>query len=335
MSKDYTNSNNNLIDTAPLIIREFLIYMKTIKGKSPNTVDEYYLDLRTFFRFIKMNRGLISNNVSFNEIPIDDINIDFIKAVTLTDAYEFMNYIMSDRDNNATTRARKSSSLKSFFNYLTTKKALLANDPFKDLEAPKIKRALPKYLTLEQSLELLNAVDGKYKERDYCILTILLNCGIRLSELAGLNYSSVRDDNTMVVTGKGNKQRVVYLNAACMAAINDYKKIRPVDGVKDKNALFISRNMNRLSPKTIQDIVYKYIDKIGLGGAGYSVHKLRHTAATLMYQHGGVDIRVLQDILGHANLGTTEIYTHLSSEQKEKAVESNPLSKVKKRKNKA
>ena len=199
----------------------------------------------------------------------------------------------------------------------------------KDLETPKTKKSLPKYLTLEQSLELLNAVEGDNYYRDYCILTLFLNCGLRLSELVGLNFSDIRTDNTMRVLGKGNKERIIYLNDACINAINAYKEVRPVDGVKDKNALFISRNHNRMSPKTVQAMVYKYLEKIGLNAQGYSCHKLRHTAATLMYQTGDVDIRVLKDILGHENLGTTEIYTHLSSKQLKQAAESNPLGKVK------
>lgn len=322
------------MDEAPEIMREFLVYMKTIKGKSENTVNEYYLDLRTFFRFLKVHRKLIDTNiVDFKDISIKDIDLEFIKTVTLTDAYEFMNFSISQRNNSASTRARKSSSLKSFFNYLVSKKGVLSVDPLKELEVPKIKKTLPKYLTLEESLELLNAVDGPYKERDYCILTLFLNCGIRLSELVGLNLSNIRSNRTMLVHGKGNKERVVYLNDACIAAIEDYMKVRPVDNVKDKSALFISRQLKRISPKTVQAMVNKYLQKIGLEDSGYSVHKLRHTAATLMYQHGDVDIRVLQYILGHENLGTTEIYTHLSSTQMEKAADSNPLSNVKKRKN--
>lgn len=323
---------NDLINEAPDIIREFLIYMRTIKGKSLNTVAEYYLDLRTFFRYIKKSRKLVDEDVEFNKIPIDDVNLDLVKSITLTDAYEFMNFTMTDRNNNAATRARKSSCLKSYFKYLTNKRSYLSSDPLQELEVPKAKKSLPKYLTLEQSLELLNSVEGKNKERDYCILTIFLNCGLRLSELVSLNYNSIRTDNTMIVTGKGNKERTVYLNDACISAINDYKKVRPVDGVKDKKALFLSDRLNRISPKTVQAMVNKYLEKIGLGGAGYSVHKLRHTAATLMYQHGNVDVRVLKDILGHENLGTTEIYTHISNEQMERAAASNPLSKVKSKK---
>ena len=326
-------SNSYQFDNAPAIIKDYLIYMQTIKGKSLKTIDEYYSDLRTFFRFIKVNRGLVSKNTPYTEINISDIDIHIIKSVTLTDIYEFMNYVMRERNNNNSTRARKSSSLRGFFGYITTKKHLLENDPTKELEVPKKKKTKPKYLTLEQSIELLNAVEGKYKERDYCILTLFLNCGLRLSELVGLNFSDIRTDNTMRVLGKGNKERIVYLNEACITAINDYKLVRPVDGVKDKNALFISRNNNRVSPKTVQAMVYKYLEKIGLDSQGYSCHKLRHTAATLMYQQGGVDILVLKELLGHENIGTTEIYTHLSSNQLEDAANKNPLAKVNLKKN--
>lgn len=326
-------SNSYQFDNAPAIIKDYLIYMQTIKGKSLKTIDEYYSDLRTFFRFIKVNRGLVSKNTPYTEINISDIDIHIIKSVTLTDIYEFMNYVMRERNNNNSTRARKSSSLRGFFGYITTKKHLLENDPTKELEVPKKKKTKPKYLTLEQSIELLNAVEGKYKERDYCILTLFLNCGLRLSELVGLNFSDIRTDNTMRVLGKGNKERIVYLNDACITAINDYKLVRPIDGVKDKNALFISRNNNRVSPKTVQAMVYKYLEKIGLDSQGYSCHKLRHTAATLMYQQGGVDILVLKELLGHENIGTTEIYTHLSSNQLEDAANKNPLAKVNMKKN--
>ena len=322
----------SFIDDAPQIIKEYLFYLQTVKGKSQKTVDEYFIDLRTFFRFIKLHKKL-TDETEFDKIKIDDIDLSVVASVTLNDAYEFMNYIQRERGNNNTTRARKCSSLKGFYNYLTIKKHLIENDPLKELETPKKKKSLPKYLTLEQSIELLNAVEGSYKERDYAIITLFLNCGLRVSEMASLNYSDIRTDNTLRVVGKGNKERIIYLNNSCVTAIKSYMKVRPVDGVIDKKALFISRNHRRMSVKTIQAMVYKYLEKIGLDSQGYSCHKLRHTAATLMYQHGGVDIRVLKEVLGHENLGTTEIYTHLSSEQMRKATESNPLSNIKAKKN--
>ena len=235
-----------------------------------------------------------------------------------------MNYLASVRGNNNNTRSRKCSSLRSFYHYLYTVTGKIKSNPVEELGNPKLPKRLPKYLDLEQSVNLLDVVDGPNKERDYCILTLFLNCGMRLSELVGINYSDIRSDNTLIITGKGNKQRVVYLNEACINAIEAYKRVRPVDRVIDRDALFISKRFQRISPKTVQWLVKKYLKEINMD-KGYSVHKLRHTAATLMYQQGGVDTRVLKDILGHENLGTTEIYTHLSNAQVKSAIESNPL----------
>lgn len=322
----------NFITDAPPIIKEYLNYIQTIQGKSQKTVNEYFTDLRTFFRFIKLNRGLVLSETDFTEISIDDVDLNMISSVTLTEAYEFMSFLLNERSNNNASRARKTTCLRQFYKYLTKKKRYFEVNPIEELESPKKKKSLPKYLTIEQSIALLNAVDGPNKERDYAILTLFLNCGLRLSELVGLNFSDIRSDGTMRVLGKGNKERIVYLNASCINAVNEYKKVRPVDGVIDRNALFISRNHRRISPKTVQAMVYKYLEKIGLDAQGYSCHKLRHTAATLMYQND-VDIRVLKEILGHENLSTTEIYTHISSDQMKKAAELNPLSNIKKSKN--
>ena len=322
--------NPLLLAESPQIIKEFLGYLGTIKGKSEKTVEEYYLDLRTFFRYLKQKRGLMPDSIPFEEIMISDIDLEFIKTISLTDVYEYMNFLASVRHNKAATRSRKVSSLRTFFNYLTNKTQKLSYNPVTELETPKLKKSLPKYLTLEQSLELLSHIDGPTKERDYCMIVLFLNCGMRLSELVGLNLSDVRKgSSSMRITGKGNKERIVYLNDACIDAIDRYLAVRPHDGLLDKNALFISKQKKRISPKTVQYIVKKYLGTIELNGPGYSVHKLRHTAATLMYQHGHVDIRVLKDILGHENLGTTEIYTHLSNAQMEDAAKANPLSKVK------
>ena len=318
----------NFMDEAPHLIKEYLLYLQNVKGRSTKTIDEYYLDLRTFFRYINLHRGIVNPNTDLDDISISNVNIELIKTITLMDAYEFMNFLIREKNNTNSSRSRKTSAIRQFYKYLE-KNHLIETNPMQELETPKKKKTLPKYLTLEQSIELLNAVDGPYKARDYCIITLFLNCGLRLSELVSLNFNDIRSDNTMRVLGKGNKERVVYLNPACIEAINEYKLVRPVDCVKDKNALFISRNNNRMSAKTVQAMVYKYLEKIGLQSQGYSCHKLRHTAATLMYQTGNVDIRVLKDILGHENLGTTEIYTHLKSEQLEQAANSNPLSKIK------
>lgn len=313
----------------PEIVRKYALYYRNIKGRSQKTVNEYCMDLRTFFRFMKRFRGLVPDDTPLEEIPVQDIDLDFIRSITTLDIFEFMNFVADERSNMSSTRQRKSSSLKSFFGYLSVHEGLLETNPTENLTPPKKAKTLPRFLSLEQSIELLNAVEGVDKERDYCILTLFLNCGMRLSELVSINMSDVIHNNSSLrIVGKGNKERMVYLNDACLAAIEDYVRVRPKDGVKDRNALFLSNRGTRISPKTVQAMVNKYLEKIGLGGAGYSVHKLRHTAATLMYRHGHVDIRVLQDILGHENLGTTEIYTHTSSTQMEDAVHANPLANI-------
>lgn len=320
--------NQELMKTAPLILREFIGYMETVKGKSPRTVEGYYIDLRTFFRFIKKSRGLVPSTLPFDKIEIDDVDLKLIETITLTDVYEFLSYAMTERANEAATRSRKVSSIRSFFNYLTLKSGKLKDNPVQHLDTPKLKKSLPKYLTLEQSIELLKSVDGKYKERDFCILTLFLNCGLRLSELCSLNIGDIRDDGTMRVVGKGNKERIIYLNDACKSALKQYLSKREAVNAKDKNALFLSSYKRRINPRSVQLIVEKYLAKAGLSGMGFSPHKLRHTAATLMYQNG-VDVRVLKDMLGHENLNTTQIYTHVSSEQLRQASNANPLSKIK------
>lgn len=316
-------------DEMPYVVQEYAMYLRNIRGLSAKTVDEYCMDLRTFFRFMKQNRGLVAADCPMEEIAVKDVDVDFLKTIKTYDIFEFMNFVADERNNMSSTRQRKSSSLKSFFKYLTVHEKLLKENPTENLTPPKKKKALPHYLSLEQSIELLNAVDGPDQERDRCILTLFLNCGMRLSELVSINISDVVHNNsTLRILGKGNKERIVYLNQACLESIESYLAVRPKDGVIDRNALFLSNRRTRISPKTVQFIVKKYLDKIGLSGPGYSVHKLRHTAATLMYRYGNVDIRVLQDILGHANLGTTEIYTHTSSNQMEAAINANPLAKV-------
>ena len=323
----------DLFSEAPALVREFLGYQSTVKGRSPKTVTEYYLDLRTFFRYLKYTNGSVSPDTPFQEISIADVTEEMITSVTLTQVFEYMNFLISERDNHAASRQRKTSSLRMFYKFLTNQKHLMDVSPLQQLESPKQKKSLPKYLTLEQSLELLNAIDGPYKERDYCMITLFLNCGMRLSELVGLNLSDIRKDATVIrVVGKGNKERIVYLNDACKTAIQHYLAVRPHEGLRDRDALFISKQRKRISPKTVQYLVKKYLGEIDLKSGGYSVHKLRHTAATLMYQYGHVDIRVLKDILGHENLGTTEIYTHLSDKQMENAVNASPLAKVKSKK---
>ncbi len=320
----------DILNGCPDFIRDFLTYNEIIKGKSSKSVEQYYSDLRTFFRYILLVRGKAQPGIPFNKIDISGVDIELVRSVTVSDLYGFMVYCKEELRNNTATRARKTSTLRLFFKYMSVQTHRLDSNPADLLDAPKIKQSLPKYLSLEDSLELLNSVDGENERRDYCILTIFLNCGLRLSELCGLNLSDISSDGTMTVTGKGNKERMVYLNDSCKTAIKRYLEVRPHEGLtaESKNALFISRNHKRISPRTVEHIVTSYIKKAGLDGKGLSTHKLRHTAATLMYRHGHVDIRVLKDILGHANLGTTQIYTHVSDEQIKAAIDSNPLSSV-------
>ncbi|MCQ2454663.1 MAG: tyrosine recombinase XerC [Clostridia bacterium] len=319
--------------SSPPVIRDFLTYSETIKGKSSRSVDEYFLDLQTFFRYLLLIRGKVDSKTDFENISIAEVDAELISSVTISDLYSFIVFCKDNRQNSAATRARKTSTLRIFFKYLTNQIHLIDVNPAEMLDSPKVKQSLPKHLTLEDSINLLSVVEGENKERDYLILVLFLNCGMRLSELCGINLGDVRSDGTLRLLGKGNKERIVYLNDACKEALSAYMAVRPNDSIvaTDKNALFISRNKKRISNKTVQYIVKKYLDKAGLGGQGLSTHKLRHTAATLMYQHGNVDIRVLKDILGHSNLGTTQIYTHISDKQIKNAIDSNPLSAIKKK----
>lgn len=309
----------------PDYLRDFLFYLEIIKGRSFRTVDAYYIDIRTFMRFIKKKLSLVSNDVMFENIEIADMPISIIQDISLNDVHEYLHYVSNIRGNSAKTRARKASSLRVFFDYLNKKTELLPSNPLTELEFPTPKKSLPKYLNLEQAIELLTSVEGPYAERDYCILTLFLNCGLRLSELVGINLNDF-SENTLRVIGKGNKERIIHINDACKHAVDNYLPERP--DIKSTDALFISRNGNRISRRRVQEIVENALKKIGLGNAGLSAHKLRHTAATLMYQHGGVDVRVLKEILGHENLSTTEIYTHVSNKQMAKAMSSSPLSNV-------
>ena len=319
---------------APDVIKGFLIYHETIKGHSPKTVEEYYLDLRTFFRFMKISRGLVPRDTELENISIKDIDLDFVKSITVSDAYEFLAYLSRDRVKNqhsreaeygttAATRARKVSTLRSFYKYLTVKAKLLNVNPMQDLDVPKIPDKLPRYLTLNEAEALLSSVDGKNKERDYCILCIFLNCGLRISELVGLNLSDIREDHIRVI-GKGNKERIIYINDATAEAINNYLAVRKNIAAIDKNAFFLSNRRTRMSRETVHSMVKNSLRRAGLDAEKYSSHKLRHTAATLMLQNG-VDLRTLQELLGHENLNTTQIYTHVDNTELRTAAEANPL----------
>ena len=310
------------------LLREFFGYLEVVKGRSAGTVNEYFVDLRAFFRYVKREKGYAPSSLPDAEIAIDDVDMDLIRQITLLDVYEYFAHTKNDRGNTSTTRARKTTSLRVFFKYLTDISHRLEVNPIQGLDTPKTKKALPKYLTLEQSMELLNSVSGDFALRDYCMLTLFLNCGLRRAELAGINLSDISSDRTLRVVGKGNKERILYLNDACWNAINAYLEVRPRDGVRDRDALFLSARRQRITLQGVHYVVKRYLGRVP-GAENLSTHKLRHTAATLMYQQGGTDIRVLKDILGHENLGTTEIYTHLSTKQIREAAENNPLSSVK------
>ena len=325
-------------DEAPDIIKGFLTYHETIKGHSRKTVDEYYLDLRTFFRFLKLHRGVVPRSTEIEEISISDIDLDFVKSVTVTEAYDFLAYLSRDRVKNqrsrdteygtkAVTRARKVSTLRSYYKYLNVKAKLIDDNPLKDLDVPKTPATLPRYLTLEEAQNLLSSIDGKNKERDYCIICIFLNCGLRISEIVGLNIQDIRADHLRVY-GKGAKERVIYINESTAAAINDYLAVRKEIAAIDRNALFLSNRRTRITRETVHSMVKKSLASAGLDPEKYSSHKLRHTAATLMLQNG-VDVRTLQELLGHENLNTTQIYTHVDNSELRIAADANPLSKFK------
>jgi integrase/recombinase XerD len=317
----------------PPILDDFLIYMETIRGKSPQTVKEYLYDLRLFLRFLKIKKGLVkvadlNDREKIDSIDISDVQENLLQSVVLSDLYAYMSFLSKYRQNNASARARKVASIRSFFKYLHTKAGILKSNPATELESPKIMKRLPRYLDLKDSKSLLNSIDGKHEIRDYAIITLFLNCGLRLQELVDINISKIRND-TLTIIGKGNKERVIYLNQACLHAIAEYMKVRPTPLAGHEDALFLSERRQRISNKTVQYLVKKYIKMAGLDPERYSTHKLRHTAATLMYKHGHVDIRTLQSILGHESISTTEIYTHLDNNRLRRAALSNPLSEEK------
>lgn len=317
---------------APEIIRDFLSYHENIKGHSPKTVDEYYLDLRTFFRYILRARGLSPETSEFDDISIKQVDLELVRSIKLREVYDFLTFVSRERNSSksgvyglsASSRARKISSLKSFYRYLTSKAHLIEENPVQDLDTPKQKKNLPRYLTLQESINLLNSISGENETRDYCIILLFLSCGLRISELSGLNIPDVHGDSVRVL-GKGNKVRIVYLSDVCLKAIDSYMAIR--NGIKspDLAALFISRIGRRLTSNGVHQMIKRRLLEAGLDPSLYSAHKLRHTSATLMLQNG-VDIRVIQEVLGHEHLSTTEIYTHVENTQLRTAAKANPLS---------
>ena len=315
----------------PEIIKEFLNYKLAIQGCSVKTVEEYALDLKNFFKYyLAVKQGKSPDKETLEKTSILSLNLDAVKNVKTSDIYEYLFFVTEAKSNASAAKARKLSSIKGFYKYLTAKRNYFEENPAINIESPKQKKALPKYLTLEESLNLLETVkndkESKTIARDFAIITLFLNCGMRVSELVGLNLSDIQD-NTIRVLGKGNKERILYLNAACLSALERYYPTRITPHDIDKNALFVSRNRNRINVQTVKWLVKKYLNLAGLDAEKYSAHKLRHTAATLMYQNG-VDVRTLQTILGHSNLDTTMIYTHLADESVREAADRNPLSRV-------
>lgn len=320
-----------MYDDIPIYVKEFLLYMQNIKNRSQSTIKEYYYDLRYAFKFLKLYKSGIKMNTITSEVlkttNIIDIDLKFIKNIELTDLYEYLNYLTNVCSDKSITRARKIAALKSFFNFLTFKQKVLEKNPTVELETPKLSKRLPRYLTLDESISLLHSIDGKSEKRDTCIITLFLNCGLRLSELVNINMKDIKD-NIVTIIGKGDKERSIYLNNVCQKAISEYIIVRPKDNLKDHDALFLSNRNSRIGKRTVEMMVKKYILQAGLDPKKYSPHKLRHTAATLMHKYGGVDIRSLQQILGHESISTTEIYTHVDSEQVKDALESNPLNNL-------
>ncbi|MBM7869043.1 site-specific recombinase XerD [Clostridium pascui] len=317
-------------NTLPECMVDFLNYLETIKGKSSNTIKGYKVDLTMFFRFLKLYKGIHKDDtMEFEEISINDIDNDFLRKIKLTDLYAFMSFLEKYRDNSAYARARKVATLRSFFKYLHVKAKILDENLALELEKPKIDKRNPAYLTLEESKKLLSVIDGPNQARDYCVITLFLNCGLRISELCSINISKIKGD-ILTIIGKGNKERTVYLNKACIKAIDNYLKVRNeyLDKIppEHRDVLFLNKDKKGISKRSIEVMVKKYIGKAGLDMDKYTPHKLRHTAATLMYKHGNVDIRSLQQILGHENISTTQIYTHVDNERLREAVKSNPLS---------
>lgn len=319
--------NYDYEDLAPTPLSDFLIYLTSIKGKSERTVHEYYLDLRTFYKYLCVRYKKVAKGTPFDEIDIEEITLKELKRVSILDLHSYINFVDTVRKNNNKTKARKIASLRSYYKYLKNIVELLDENPADKLESPKANKRLPVYLTLDESKKLLKSIDGAQKERDFALIVIFLNCGVRLSEIVGINMGSVDfESSTLTVVGKGNKERTIYLNNACIKAIHDYLNVRLDLLNEPDDPLFISNRKKRINQRTIQYMLEKYLKKCGLNGRHFSPHKLRHTAATLMYQYGDVDVLALQDILGHESVSTTQIYTHINDERLKKAVDLNPLS---------
>lgn len=321
--------NNYNTPENPEFLNNYLVHIKIVQLLSERTISEYYLDIRLFLKFIYENNHNTGKDIE--DISIKDMSVDELRKINVADIYNFIFYASDERHNNDKARYRKISSLRSFFKYLEKVEHIIDVNPASDLDVPVPKASLPKFLSLDDSLKLLRASSDSSSLRDYCIITLFLNCGMRLSELVGINIKDIDfTENRLKVLGKGNKERMIYLNDACLDALNHYLSVRRSNKkAADEPALFISNQNRRISKRRVQQIVEDTLTKAGLDGKGITTHKLRHTAATLMYQYGGADVLTLKELLGHASISTTEIYTHLNDERVRSAVENNPLSNIK------
>lgn len=316
----------------PDFLNDYILYISVTKSLSPRTIEEYYGDIRLFLKYILFMKDKNYSDIeNLEDIPIDKFEIELLESIKLQNIYEFLYYLSEERENHDRARSRKVSTLKSFFKYLCNQKKIIAHNPMEQLELPTLSKPLPKYLTLEQSMDLLKNINTSYPERDYCILALFLNCGLRLSELVNLDVSDINFKyEQMTITGKGRKQRIVYLNNACIESIMNYLSVRDdSEQCHNEKALFLSKRHKRISKRRVQQIVENALHSAQLDNMGFSTHKLRHTAATLMYQYGGADVLALKEILGHESTSTTEIYTHLSNETLRKIAKNAPLANIK------
>ncbi len=318
----------------PYYLNDFFTYQRVVRLKSERTIESYYVDLRLFLRYLKVKHGVVPQDTPFKFIDIADVPLEYIKSFTKLDALQYLNYVASVRGNTAKTRHRKLASLRMFFKCLYRDLNIIDSDPTKDVDYPKMHEHLPKFLTLDESVNLLENMntDDPFYLRDYCIITLFINCGMRLSELVGLNMQDINlDERSMRLLGKGNKERIIHINDACADAIVSYLPTRK-ESETERNALFLSKQGNRISNRRVEQVVENALKDSNLDNRGLSTHKLRHTAATLMYQHGNVDTLVLKEILGHKSISTTEIYTHISNDTLKKAMDASPLANIKNKK---
>ncbi len=314
----------------PYYLNDFFTYQRVVKIRSEKTIEQYHIDLRLFLRYIKLTKGLVPKDFDFDKIEINDVPIELLSDFTKLQAMQYLNFLATKRNNSAKTRHRKTSSLRVFYSCLHKDLNLLTSNPIKDLDFPKMHSKLPKYLTLEESLRLLDNINPDDSDflRNFCIITLFVNCGMRLSELVGMNFQDINfDERSIRLLGKGNKERIIQMNDACADALINYIAARPKSEI-EPNAIFIGKQKRRLSNRRVEQIVEQALKDSNLDNLGYSVHKLRHTAATLMYQHGNVDTNVLKEILGHKSIATTEIYTHVSNERIKEAMDNSPLANV-------